>query len=170
MINCPSFPETGEFLGTHDLYSWESLSKLKRVGYPLSKSSSKGFPGSSEVKNLPAISGNTVNPSSGKIPHQFSSVQVSRSVVSDSLWPHRPQHIRPPYHHQLLEFTQTHVHWGGDAIQASHPLPSPSCPAFTLSQHQGLFKWVNSLHQVAKLLEFQLQHRSFPWTLRTELL
>ena len=65
-----------------------------------------------------------------------------------------------PVHHQLLEFTQTHVHWVGDAIQPSHPLSSPS-PALNLSQHQGLFKWVSSSHQVAKVLEFQLQHQSF---------
>ena len=63
-----------------------------------------------------------------------------------------------PAHHQLSEFTQTYVHWVGDAIQPSHPLSSPSPPAFNLPQHQGLFKWVNSLHQVAKALEFQLQH------------
>ena len=80
---------------------------------------------------------------------QFSSVQSSRSVVSDSLWPHEPQHIRPPVHHQLLEFTQTHVHWVGDTIRPSHPLSTPS-PALNLSQHQGLFKWVSSLHQVAQ--------------------
>ena len=61
-----------------------------------------------------------------------------------------------PVHHQLPQFTQTHVHQVGDAIQPSHPLSSPSPPAFHLSQHQGLFKWVNSLHQVAKVLEFQL--------------
>ena len=60
-------------------------------------------------------------------------------------------------HHQLLEFTQTHVHWIGDAIQPSHPLSSPSPPALNLFQHQGLFKWVSSSHQVAKVLEFQLQ-------------
>ena len=54
-----------------------------------------------------------------------------------------------PVHHQLPEFTQTHVHWVGDAIQPSHPLSSPSPPTFSLSQHQGLFKWVNSSHQVA---------------------
>ena len=63
-----------------------------------------------------------------------------------------------PVHHQLPEFTQTHVHWVGDAIQPSHPLSPPSPPAFNLSQHQGLFQWVSSLHQVAKVLEFQLQH------------
>ena len=75
-----------------------------------------------------------------------------------------------PVHHQLLEFTQTHVYWVSDAIQASHPLSSLSPPTFNLSQHQGLFKWVSSLHQVAKALEFQLQHQSFQWTLRTDFL
>ena len=63
-------------------------------------------------------------------------------------------------HYQFAEFTQTHVHWVGDAIQPSHPLSSPSPPAFKLSQHQGLCKWVSSSHQVANLLEFQLQHQS----------
>ena len=61
------------------------------------------------------------------------------------------------WHHQLLEFTQTHVHWVGDTIQPSHPLSSPSPPAFNLSQHQSLFKCVSSLLQVSKVLEFQLQ-------------
>ena len=75
-----------------------------------------------------------------------------------------------PVHYQLLESTQSHVHWVGDAIQPSHPLSSPSPPAFNLSQHQGLFKWVTSSHQVAKILEFQLQHQSFQWTLRIDLL
>ena len=69
-----------------------------------------------------------------------------------------------PVHRQLLEFTQTHVCWVGDTIQPSHPLLSPSPPTFNLSQHQGLFKWVSSLHQVAKVLEFQLQHRSFQYS------
>ena len=66
-----------------------------------------------------------------------------------------------PVHHQLSEFTQTLVHWVGDAIQPSHPLKSPSPPSVNLPQHQGLFQWVNSLHEVAKVLEFQLQHQSF---------
>ena len=65
-----------------------------------------------------------------------------------------------PVHHQLQDPTQTHVHCIGDAIQPSHPLSSPS-PTFTLSQHQGLFQWVGFSHQVAKVLEFQLQHLSF---------
>ena len=74
-----------------------------------------------------------------------------------------------PVHHLLPEFTQTHVHWVGDAIQPSHPLSSPSPPALNLYQHQGLFQWVSSLHQMAKVLEFQLQHQSFQWTPRTDL-
>ena len=74
------------------------------------------------------------------------------------------------WHHQLLEFTQTHVRWVGYANQPSHPLSSPSHPGLNLSQHQGLFKWVSSTHQVAKGLEFQLQHQSFQWTLRADLL
>ena len=61
-----------------------------------------------------------------------------------------------PVHHQLPEFTQIHVQWVSDAIQLSHPLSSPSPPNFNLSQHQGLFQWVSSSHQVAKVLEFQL--------------
>ena len=72
-----------------------------------------------------------------------------------------------PVHHQLPEFTQTHVLGVGDAIQPSHRLSSPSPPAFNLSQHQGLFQWVGSSHQVAKGLEFPLQHQSLQWTFRT---
>ena len=74
-----------------------------------------------------------------------------------------------PVHHQLSEFTQSHVHRVGDAIQPSHPLLSPSPLAFNLSQHHGLFKWVSSSHQVGKVLEFQLQHQSFQWTPKTDL-
>ena len=70
----------------------------------------------------------------------------------------------------LLEFTQTHVHWVGDAIQPSHPLSFPSPPALNLSQHQSLFQWVSFLHQVARVLEFQLQHQSFEWIFRIDFL
>ena len=73
-------------------------------------------------------------------------------------------------HHQHAELTQTHVHQVGDCIQPSCPLSSPSPPAFSLSQHQGLFQWVSSLHQVAKVLEFELQHQSFQWIFRTDFL
>ena len=75
-----------------------------------------------------------------------------------------------PVHHQLPESTQTHVHWVSDAIQPSHPLSSPSPPAPSPSQHQSLCQWVSSSHQVAKVSEFQLQHQSFQWTPRTDLL
>ena len=75
-----------------------------------------------------------------------------------------------PVHHQLPEFTQTHVHRVSDAIQPSHPLSSPSPPAPNPSKHQSLFQWVNSSHEVAKVLEFQLQHQSFQRTSRTDLL
>ena len=75
-----------------------------------------------------------------------------------------------PVHQQLPESTQTRVHWFRDAIQPSHPLSSPSPPAFNLSQHQGFFKRVSSSHQVAKVLEFQLQHQSFQLIFRTDFL
>ena len=75
-----------------------------------------------------------------------------------------------PVHRKLQEFTQTHAHRVGDAIQPSHPLLSPSPTAPNPSQHQGLFQWVNSLHEVAKVLELQLQHQSFQWTPRSDLL
>ena len=71
-----------------------------------------------------------------------------------------------PVHHQLWEFTQTHVHRVSDAIQPFHPLSSPSPPAFNLSQHQGLFRWVSSSHQVAKVLEFQLQELVLPMNIQ----
>ena len=103
--------------------------------------------------------------SSGAV--QFSSVTHSCLTLCDPM-----NHSTPglPVHHQLPEFTQTHVHVVGDAIQPFHPLSSPSPPAPNPSQHQGLFQWVSSSHEVAKVLEFQLQHQSFQWTPRTDLL
>ena len=98
---------------------------------------------------------------------QFSSVSQSCLTLCDPMDCSTPG---LPVHHQLPEFIQTHVHWVGDAIQKSPPLSSPSPPAFNLSQHQGLFKWVSTSHQVAKVLEFQLQHQSFQWIFRTDLL
>ena len=93
----------------------------------------------------------------------FSSVAQLCPTLSD---PMDGSTLGLPVHHQLPEFTQTHVHWVGDAIQPSHPLSSHSPPAFNLSQHQGLFQWLSSSHQVAKVLEFQLQHQSFQWIFR----
>ena len=83
---------------------------------------------------------------------QFNSV----AVVSNSLRPHNHSTPGLPIHHELPEFTQTHVHRVGDAIQPSHPLSSPSSPAPSPSQHQSLFQWLSSSHEVAKVLEFQL--------------
>ena len=91
---------------------------------------------------------------------QFSSVQFSHSVVLTLCDPMNHSTSGLLVYHQLPEFTQTHVHRVGDAIQPSHPLLSPSPPAPNPSQHQGLFQWVNSSHEVAKVLEFQLQHQS----------
>ena len=75
-----------------------------------------------------------------------------------------------PVFHCVLEFAQTHVHWVSDAIQPSHPLLSPSPPAFNLSWHQGLFQQVSSSHQVAEVLELQLQHQSSQWIFRVDFL
>ena len=98
---------------------------------------------------------------------QFSSVAQSCLTLCDSIGCSVPGF---PVHHQLPEFTQTHVLWVNDAIHTSHPLSSPSPPAFNLSQHQGLFQWVSSSHQVAKVLAFQPQHQSFQWIFRTDFL
>ena len=103
--------------------------------------------------------------------HRFSSVQFS-SVAHLCPTLCDPMNLSTPgllVHHQLPESTQTHVHWLGDAIQPSHPLSSPTPPALNLSQHQGLFQWVSSSHQVAKVWESQPQHQSFQWTPRTDL-
>ena len=123
------------------------------------------------VKNPPAIQETQVQSLGWEGPlekgmSQFSSVQLS-SV--DQLCPTLcdPMNRRMPglpVHHQLPEFIQTHIHQVGDAIQPAHPLSSPSPPAPNPSQHQGLFQSVNSLHKVAKVLEFQLQHQAFQWT------
>ena len=98
---------------------------------------------------------------------QFSSVAQSCPTPWD---PMNCSTTGLPAHHQLPEFIRTHAHWVGDAIQPSHPLSSPCPPAFNLYQHQGPFKWISSSHQVAKVLEFQLQHQSFQWTPSTDLL
>ena len=94
----------------------------------------------------------------------------SPSILSNSLWPHGLQHARVPCPSPILRACQTHVPWVSDTIQPSHPLLSPSPPAFNHSQHQGLFEWVSSSHQVAKVLEFRLQHQSYQWTPRAALL
>ena len=90
--------------------------------------------------------------------HQFISVTQSCPTLCDPMDCSMPG---LPVHHQHPESTQTHAHWVSDATQRSHPLSSPSPSAFNLSQHQDLFQWVSSSYQVAKVLDFQLQHQSF---------
>ena len=98
---------------------------------------------------------------------QLSSVAQSCLTLWDPM-----NHSMPglPVHHQLPEFTQTHVHRVSDAIQTSHPLSSPSPPAPNPSQHDSFFQWVNSSYELAKVLEFQLQHHSFQRNPRADLL
>ena len=86
------------------------------------------------------------------------------------LWPYELKHARPPCPSPTPGFTQTHVHWVDDAIQPSHPLSYPSPPDPNPSQHQGIFQWVSSSHQVAKILDFKLQHQPLQWTPSTDLL
>ena len=114
-----------------------------------------------EVPSKPAI------PHLGVDPVQFSSVAQSCATLCNLMNCSTPG---LPVLHQLPEFTLTHIHQVSDAIQPSHPLSSPSPPAPNPSQYQSLFPWVNSLHQVAKVLEFQLQHQSFQWIPRADLL
>ena len=97
---------------------------------------------------------------------QYSSVTQSCLTLCDPM-----KHSTPglPVHHQLPKSTQTHVHWIGDAIQPSHPLSSPSASVPNPWQDQGFLQWVSSSQEVAKVLEFQLQHQSFQWTPRTDL-
>ena len=101
------------------------------------------------------------------IQYQFSSVAQLCPTLCDPMNRSTPG---LPVHHQLSEFTQTHVHQVSDAIKPSHPLSSPSPPAPNPSQHQGPFKWVNSLHEVDKVLELQLQHHSLQRNPRADLL
>ena len=98
---------------------------------------------------------------------QFSSVTQSCPTLCDFM-----DCITPgfPVLHCLPEFAQTHVHWVNDAIQPSHPPLPSSPPAFSLSQHQGLFQWISSSHQVTEVLEFHLQHQSFQWIFRVDFL
>ena len=98
------------------------------------------------------------------------SVQFSRSVVSNSLWPHEQQHTRPPCPSPTPGVHPNPYPLSRWCHPPSHPLSSPSPPALNLSQHQGLFRWVRSSHEVAKVLEFQLQHQSFQWIPRTDFL
>ena len=117
--------------------------------------------------NVYICNGNKVKINANVMLVPFSSVTLSCPTLWD---PMDCSTLGFPVHHQIPELTQTHVHRVSDAIQPSHPLPPPSPPAFNLSQHQGLFKWVSSSYQVVKVVELQLQHQSFQRIFRTDFL
>ena len=100
----------------------------------------------------------------------FKRFVFSCSVMSDFLQPHELQHAKLRCPSPSPRVAQIHVHWVSDAIQPSHPLSSPYPSALKLSQHQGLFQRVSCSHQVAKVLELQLQHQFFQWMFRTDIL
>ena len=146
--------------GPEDCYE-EEPSIVRRIGW----SSSQGLLCTSRRLGQTLYGSERQNKSTGN-----SLVQVTCSVMSNSLQPHGLKHARLPCPSPTPECTLTHVHWVSGAIQPSHPLSSPSPPALNLSQNQGLFQGVSSLHQVAKVLEFHLQHQSFQWIFRTDFL
>ena len=149
--------------------------------YPVFTSQSFSASGSSPMSRLFTSGGQNIGALASVLPMNiqgwfplgltdlilFSSVAQSCPTLCDPMNRSMPGLT---VHHQLPESTQTHVHWVGDAIQPSHRLSSPSPPALNLSQHQGLFKWISSSRQVARVLEFQLQHESFQWIFRTDFL
>ena len=156
-------------LGAQSLYQWttkEALHCLYLIYlFKFSIPSQVGFVHLCLSRNLFTLS--KLSKWLSYVIHQIRSVAQSCPTLCDPMNRNTPG---LPVHHQLPEFTETHVHRVSDAIQSSHPLSSPSPPATNLSQHQDLFQWVNSSHEVAKVLEFQLQHQSFQWTPRTDLL
>ena len=144
-----------------DLGSIPQLGRYTRegIGYPLQCSGLENYTVHGVSKSKTQLSNFHF--------HQFSSVTQLGPTLCDPMDCSTPGF---PVHHQLPEPTQTHVHWVGDAIQLSNPLTALFPPASKLSQNQGLFKWVSSLPQMAKVLEFQLQHQSFQWIFKTDFL
>ena len=167
--------------GRQILYHWANMetSPIPKASGTVSAIKATHILATTSPEWLPMIVSSQKTPSSSPwLPEWFhisqpsvGSVQSSHSVMSSSLWPHGLQHARLPCPSpKLPELTHTQVHPVGDTIQPSHPLSTPSPPAFNLSQHQSLFQWVSSSYQVAKVLEFQLQHQSFQWIFRTDFL
>ena len=137
----------------------------------LINNSTTGLLSGSVVKNPPTKAGDTsLTPELGR--SHISSVHFSSVIHSCLILCDPMDYSMPgfPVHHQLPELAPTHVHQLGDAIQPSHPLSSPSPPAFNLSQQQGLFQWVSSSHQGAKVMELQFQSQPFQWIFRTDFL
>ena len=166
-MNCPQAPALTE-APSHPGFLCFKVSLVHHcISYIVSCSDAKSCPTPCNTMDcsLPGVSVLHHLPEFASV--QFSSVAQSCPTVCNPMDCSMPGlHV----HHQLLEFTQTHIHWVGDAIQPSHPLSALSPPVLNLSQRQGLFQWVSSSHQVAKVLEFQLQHQSFQWIFRTDLL
>ena len=152
--NAGNVREVGSILGS-------GRSRCGHIFLPGEFHGQRGLMGCSIFWMLIAIAGSL------KCSVQCSSVTQSCPTLWDPMVCSTPGF---PVHHQLPEFTQTHIRWVNDAIHPSHPLSSPSPPTFNLSQHQDLFKWISSSQQVAKVLEFQLQHQSFQWIFRTDFL
>ena len=138
---------------------WENMYKVLRL--------MSGIKWQQVSNNSSSASAFSEKPSAVPCIH-FSSVQFSHSVVSDSWRPHESQHARPPSPSPTPGVYSNSCPSSRWCIQSSQPLSSP--PAPNPSQHQGLFRWVNSSHELAKVLEFQLHHQSFQWTYRTDLL
>ena len=133
-----------------------------------------GLPYPSSMLNSPLLKPLNEYASTTQLLHEYTYI-LSFSLVAQlcpALFVTPMDCSKPGYppHHQPPELAQTHVHQVSDTILPSHPLSSPSPPAFNLSQHQGLFQWVSSSHQLAKVLEFQFQHQSFQWIFRTNFL
>ena len=150
-------------------HTWrQELQVVMKLGVPASAISSASF----DSAVLLTAQAMVLSHTGCDLTVPWDSVQLS-SVAQSCLTLCNPMDCSTPnlpVRHQLLEFTQTHVHWVSDAIQPSHPVSSPSPPTFNLSQHQGLFKWVSSSQQVVKVLEFQLQHQYFQSIFRTDFL
>ena len=146
-LPCPS-PTPRAYLNSCPSSRW-CLPTVSSSVVPFS-SRLQSFPasGSFQMSQLFVSGGQSIGASASVLPmNQFSSVAQSCLTLCDPMDCSMPG---LPVHHQLPECTQIHVHWVSDAIQLSHPLSSPSPPAFNLSQHQGLFKWVSSLHRWPK--------------------
>ena len=160
------FPKTRTHTGGPEMYILAPLLFPRAAGYPYlikqSSSSSSALDHSllslDKDMSLRKIWMSSV---------QFSSIAQLCLTTCDPMGSSTPGFL---VHHQLPELVQIHVHWISVGIQLSHPLSSPSPPAINLSHHQGLFQWVSSSHQVAKVLEPQLQHQSFQWIFRTDFL
>ena len=155
-LSVPHGLDCGRFVVSSEIEMCESFNFLRRFAYSVSLAIMYEFRTSFSIsakKGSRNFDINCMESVDCFIEYQFNSVGQSCPTLCDPMNRSAPG---LPVHPQLPELTQTHVHWVGDAIQPSYPLSSPSPPAPNPSQHQSLFQWVNSSHEVAKVLEFQL--------------